>query len=103
MRLVRTTPVAAPADRPRALPELALVVGLFLAYKLARVLIQRRDDVAFGNAWRIWDLEHFLHLPAAHAARQLAAPHTNARKSTAAHAARRLAGAAGEGREVGTA
>jgi|SRR5689334_8666648 len=63
MSLVRRTPVADPAARPRALPELALVVGLFLAYKLARLLIQGRDDVAVGNAWRIWDLERFLHLP----------------------------------------
>ncbi|GAA3957839.1 phosphatase PAP2 family protein [Actinoplanes auranticolor] len=63
MSLVRRTPVADPAGRPRALPELALVVGLFLAYKLARLLIQGRDDAAFGNAWRIWDLERFLHLP----------------------------------------
>ena len=63
MSLVRRTPVAEAAGRPRALPELALVVGLFLAYKLARLLIQGRDDAAFGNAWRIWDLERFLHLP----------------------------------------
>ena len=63
MRLVKTPPVADQADRPRALPELALVVGLFLAYKLARLLIQGRDDVAFANAWRVWDLERFLHLP----------------------------------------
>jgi hypothetical protein len=63
MSLVRRTPVADPAERPRALPELGLVVGLFLAYKLARLLIQGRGDVAVGNAWRIWDLERFLHLP----------------------------------------
>ncbi|MFI7542115.1 phosphatase PAP2 family protein [Actinoplanes sp. NPDC049599] len=63
MSLVEKTPVADPAARPRALPELALVVGLFLVYKLARILIQGRDDVAFANAWRVWDLERFLHLP----------------------------------------
>src|SRR5687768_3982898 len=63
MSLVNTVPAADPAERPRALPELALVVGMFLAYKLARVLIQGRDDVAFANAWRVWDLERFLHLP----------------------------------------
>lgn len=63
MSLVSTTPVAGEAERPRALPELALVVGLFLAYKLARLLIQGREDVAFTNAWRVWDLERFLHLP----------------------------------------
>jgi hypothetical protein len=63
MSQVRRTPVADPAARPRALPELALVVGLFLAYKLARILIQGREDVAFANAWRVWDLERFLHLP----------------------------------------
>jgi hypothetical protein len=63
MSLVRRTPAADVAARPRALPELALVVGLFLVYKLARVLIQGRDDVAFTNAWRVWDLERFLHLP----------------------------------------
>ena len=63
MSLVRSTPVATPAARPRALPELALVAGLFLAYKLARILIQGRDDVAFSNAWQVWDLERFLHLP----------------------------------------
>ncbi len=57
------TPVADPAARPRALPELALVAGMFLAYKLARLLIQDRDDTAFANAWRVWDLERFLHLP----------------------------------------
>ena len=70
-------PVAGPAERPRALPELALVVGLFLAYKLARILIQGRDDVAFGNAWRVWDLERFLHLPDEAAVQQLfAGPET---------------------------
>ena len=63
MSLVRRTPDADPAARPRALPELALVVGLFLAYKLARLLIQGRADVAFDNAWQIWELERFLRLP----------------------------------------
>ncbi|GAA3341669.1 phosphatase PAP2 family protein [Amorphoplanes nipponensis] len=63
MSLVRRTPAATEAARPRALPELALVVGLFLAYKLARLLIQGRDEVAFANAGRVRALERFLHLP----------------------------------------
>lgn len=63
MNLASRTPVTPPAGRPRAVPELALVLGLFLAYKLARVLIQGRDHVAYGNAWRVWDLERFPHLP----------------------------------------
>jgi hypothetical protein len=63
MSLADKKPVATAAERPRALPELALVAGLFLAYKLARLLIQGRDDVAFTNAWRVRDLERFLHLP----------------------------------------
>lgn len=36
MSLVSRMAAADPAERPRALPELALVVGLFLADKLAR-------------------------------------------------------------------
>ena len=48
MSLVRTTPVVGPAARPGALPELALVAGLFLAYEPARTLIPGRDDVAVG-------------------------------------------------------
>jgi hypothetical protein len=59
MSLVKETP----AGRPRALPELALVVGLFLAYKVARILIRGRTDDAFHNAWQVWDLERFLHFP----------------------------------------
>ncbi len=75
MSLVRRTPVAGPAERPRALPELALVAALFLAYKLARMLIQGRDDVAFANAWRVWDLERFLHLPGEVAVQQAVLGH----------------------------
>ncbi|MFC4019080.1 phosphatase PAP2 family protein [Micromonospora sp. GCM10011542] len=51
------------ATRLRALPELALVVALFAAYKLARVLIEGDVQAAFVNAWRIWDLERALRLP----------------------------------------
>lgn len=49
--------------RPRALPELALVVVLFLVYKAGRVAADGHVGKAFANESRIWRLERWLHLP----------------------------------------
>lgn len=70
-------PRTAVADqaRPRALPELGLVVVLFLAYKIARLLIQGDVPVAFDNAWAVWDLQRALHLPSELTLQQAALDH----------------------------
>ncbi|WP_329454663.1 phosphatase PAP2 family protein [Streptomyces sp. NBC_01497] len=55
-----------PADtaaRPPLVRELALVVSLFLVYKLGRQLAEGRTDQAFRNARDVWHLERDLHLP----------------------------------------
>jgi PAP2 superfamily protein len=49
--------------RPRALPELALVVGLFLIYKLGRLVADGHVGRAFNNAKKVWDFERWAHLP----------------------------------------
>jgi len=63
MSLLKPSPTDGTATRPRALPELALVAVLFLAYKLGRALIQGHVATAFANAGRVWDLERALRLP----------------------------------------
>jgi hypothetical protein len=62
---VVSTPVetAAVVNRPRALRELLLVLGLFLVYKLGRILADGHVSRAFENAKRVWHLERFLHFP----------------------------------------
>ncbi|HEY1485207.1 MAG TPA: phosphatase PAP2 family protein [Micromonosporaceae bacterium] len=60
-----TTPAGTqrPAARPRPLPELLLVIGLFLVYKLGRIAADGHVSRAFDNATRVWHLERILHLP----------------------------------------
>src|SRR5688572_8734251 len=43
--------------RPRLVPEVLLLVGLFFIYRLGRLAITGHDDLAIANAWHIWDLE----------------------------------------------
>ena len=47
----------------RATRELAVVVLMFLAYKLGRVVAAKHVGAAFENAYVIWDLERLLRLP----------------------------------------
>ena len=49
--------------RPRAIPELLLVAGLFLIYKLGRIAAEGHVAEAFGNARHVWSAERWLHLP----------------------------------------
>ncbi|MER5219577.1 phosphatase PAP2 family protein [Streptomyces flaveus] len=50
-------------QRPPLFRELLLVAGLFLVYKLGRLLATGHTDEAFRNADHVWDLERTLHLP----------------------------------------
>ena len=52
-----------PARRPGLLREIALLVTLFLAYRLGRLAITGHDDLAIANAWHVWDVERVLRLP----------------------------------------
>ncbi|MER7006803.1 phosphatase PAP2 family protein [Dactylosporangium sp. NPDC000555] len=49
--------------RPRAWTELLLVLGLFLAYKIGRLVVDGRVSDAFADAHLIWDIERALRLP----------------------------------------
>ena len=49
--------------RPRAWAELLLVVGLFLAYKMGRLLVDGRVGQAYANAELVWHAERALWLP----------------------------------------
>jgi hypothetical protein len=49
--------------RPRALPELALVIVLFLVYKAGRVAADGHVGRAFADEREVWRLERWLHLP----------------------------------------
>jgi PAP2 superfamily len=51
------------AARPRLLVEFALVAALFLAYRYGRTLIAGHDSEAVANAWHVWRVERWLHLP----------------------------------------
>ncbi|MEU8661552.1 phosphatase PAP2 family protein [Actinoplanes philippinensis] len=55
--------MASDTRRLPALRELALIAGLFLAYKVARVAADGHVDEAFGNARALWDAERWLRLP----------------------------------------
>jgi hypothetical protein len=44
-------------------PEVLLLVGLFLIYRLGRLAITGHDDLAIANAWHVWDLERALRFP----------------------------------------
>lgn len=46
----------------RASREVALLAGLFLAYKAVRLAVAGRVDVAFDNARRVIDVERSLHI-----------------------------------------
>ncbi|MET9346989.1 phosphatase PAP2 family protein [Streptomyces termitum] len=61
----------APGRRPPLLRELLLVGGLFLVYKLGRLLANGHETRAFHNADRVWDAERALHLPGEGAVQQL--------------------------------
>ncbi|WP_433469617.1 phosphatase PAP2 family protein [Spirillospora sp. CA-128828] len=52
-----------PGGRPRPVRELVLIIVLFGAYKLGRLLANGRVREAFDNAHRVWDLERLLGLP----------------------------------------
>ncbi|MEV0226553.1 phosphatase PAP2 family protein [Streptomyces sp. NPDC050704] len=54
---------SAATRRPPLVRELLLVAGLFLVYKLGRLLATGHTGEAFRNARHVWDLERFLHLP----------------------------------------
>ncbi len=57
---VRATAVS---RRPGLVREIALLVTLFVAYRLGRLAIAGHDDLAIANAWHVWDVERVLHLP----------------------------------------
>ncbi|GAA2659739.1 phosphatase PAP2 family protein [Streptomyces vastus] len=62
----RTKPArdgATAIQRPPLVRELLLVAGLFLVYKLGRLLVTGHTGEAFRNAQHVWDLERALHLP----------------------------------------
>jgi hypothetical protein len=59
----RTTPQKRARVRPRAWAELLLVVGLFLAYKMGRLLVDGRVGQAYENAKLVWRTERALWLP----------------------------------------
>ncbi|TDD81794.1 inositol phosphorylceramide synthase [Actinomadura darangshiensis] len=52
-----------PGGRPRPVRELLLIIVLFGAYKLGRLLANGRVTEAFDNAHRVWHLERVLALP----------------------------------------
>ncbi|MCQ0011821.1 phosphatase PAP2 family protein [Actinomadura madurae] len=52
-----------PGGRPRPVRELLLIIVLFGAYKLGRLLANGRVTEAFDNAHRVWRLERVLGLP----------------------------------------
>jgi len=54
---------AGSARRPGLLREVLLLGTLFLAYRLGRLAIAGHDDLAIANAWHVWDVERWLHLP----------------------------------------
>jgi PAP2 superfamily protein len=54
---------ASAAGRPPVVREVALLLALFLAYRLGRVLIAGPDDLAMANAAAVWDAERWLRLP----------------------------------------
>jgi PAP2 superfamily len=56
-------PAADRRDRPRVLPEVALVVGLWFVYNAGRFLAARHTGRAYANAGTVWRLERRLWLP----------------------------------------
>jgi hypothetical protein len=49
--------------RPRLVPEVLMLVGLFLVYRLVRLAIRGHDELAIANGWRVWDVERLLRFP----------------------------------------
>jgi len=49
--------------RPSLARELLLICGLFLIYRVVRLAITGQDDLAYDNAWWVWDVERALRLP----------------------------------------
>lgn len=49
--------------RAHVLREIALILTLFLIYRLARLAIAGHDAVALQNAWKVWDVERALWMP----------------------------------------
>lgn len=49
--------------RPRLGREVLLLLGLFAVYRLGRLMITGRDDLALANAARVWTFERALALP----------------------------------------
>jgi hypothetical protein len=43
--------------------EIALIMALFVIYRLARLVITGQDDLALENAWWVWGVERTLGLP----------------------------------------
>lgn len=43
--------------------EILLILGLFLVYRAARLVITGQDDLALSNAFWVWDVERALRLP----------------------------------------
>jgi hypothetical protein len=59
----RVSSEASESRRPRLLVELTLVAVLFLAYRYGRTLITGHDSEAVANAWNVWRVERWMHLP----------------------------------------
>ena len=58
------TPTADRArTRPRPLRELIIVMALWVAYSLGRLVADGHVSAAITNAHRVWDIERTLHLP----------------------------------------
>jgi hypothetical protein len=49
--------------RPRLVPEILLLVGLFLVYRIGRQAITGQNDLAIANAWHVWGVERALRFP----------------------------------------
>jgi hypothetical protein len=49
--------------RPSLLREVALILGLFMVYRVARLAITGHDDIALSNAWWVWSVERAMRLP----------------------------------------
>ena len=60
---MRRRPVLQVGRRTHPFREIALIVAILLGYRLVRLAITGQDDLAFANAWRVWDAERLLRLP----------------------------------------
>jgi hypothetical protein len=62
-RLVARASLPALHRRPHPVREIALILALFLAYKVGRLLVVGDVREATANGHRVWDAERGLHLP----------------------------------------